>query len=788
MEALTMKDYKSKEQNSNIWMNIIVLTIVTFSLFASSLYSYLLFHIIAELFSIMIAFAVFIVSWNTREYTDEPNLVYLGIAYLFVGILDLFHTISYKGMNIITDYSFYANQLWIAARYLESLNLLAFALISGQKSIIPRLSYSRFIGLFSIILILILLSIFYWKIFPVCFVQDFPDGRGHQTKFKIISEYIIIVILALTALLLHKNRKAFDPYVYKLLIWSTAATIFTEFCFTLYISNYGIANQIGHYLKIVSFYMIYLAIVVTGLKNPFQLMFRRLKENEQQLMAAKDKAEAASQTKSSFLANMSHELRTPLNGILGYAQILKRLPDATIFIQDGLKVIEQSGQHLLTLINDILDLSKIEAGKMELHPVELHINRFLEGITGIIKMRAQQKGLFLISDFDRLLPAGIYADETRLRQVILNLLGNAVKFTESGGTVTISVRVSNKSCQRFNSDHIQAEATNMISSKSQVSGQIAETVSLIFKITDTGVGITPEHKANLFRPFTQVGDISHRAEGTGLGLAISQHLVELMGGRIEVESTLGKGSLFWFEAAFPVIDMQFSDSAPPLEKHITGYTGSRQTILVIDDILQNRIVISHLLGDVGFVVHLAENGRQALDMLDTLVPDMIITDLVMPVMTGFEFVTILRQNSDFQKIPVIALSASTYPLDESESLRIGCNGFLSKPVDALKLFEFIASHLPIEWIYHENANVDKTALYGQPSEPIEIIFPPRAELETLYELAMLGKVLKIEDFTERLKERDSRYTPFADKIRMMATNFEDEQIVMLIKPALDKME
>ncbi len=769
--AYQLNSNRADRFKSNIWLNIAVLIAVAITLYMSSRYSYLLFHNIAELFSIMIAFALFIVSWNTREYTDEPNLVYLGIAYLFVGIIDLFHTLSYKGMNIFTDYPFYANQLWVGARYLESFTLLIFTFLTTNSRDLPnnnkQFYYIQIFFVYAAISLLILLSIFYWKSFPVCFVQEFDDGRGYQTNFKIISGYIVIIILMTTALILYKKREAFSTSTYRLLIFSMVTTTGSEFCFTLYISNYGPSNQIGHFLKIVSFYLIYRAIIETGLRNPFDLMFRKLKENEQLLLIAKDKAESASRAKSSFLANMSHELRTPLNGVLGYAQILKRSSETTQFIKDGLNVIEQSGHHLLTLINDILDLSKIEAGKMELYPVEFSFTQFLDGIVGIIKMRANQKNLQLATIFDTNLPEVLYADETRLRQVLLNLLGNAIKFTENG-TVTLSV-------------HKDDNSANLTQKNS--------TASFLFKISDTGVGITPENLSNLFKPFSQVGDSARKAQGTGLGLAISKELVELMGGDIEVESTPGKGSSFWFKVSFPVIELAQPQPKENSKKEITGYIGERKTILVIDDILENRLLLMYLLESIGFTVYMAEDGKQALDMVDTAKPDLIITDLVMPVMTGFEFVKAIRQRSEFEQTPILALSASTYPLDESKSLKVGCNGFISKPVDTLKLFDFLSKHLSLNWTYQQKETTDEQKIeFEDSSVEVDIIFPPRADLNTLYELAMLGKIAQIEEFTEQLKRTDKRYHKFAQIVRSMAAAFEDEKIVMMISSYLEKLK
>jgi signal transduction histidine kinase len=246
---------------------------------------------------------------------------------------------------------------------------------------------------------------------------------------------------------------------------------------------------------------------------------QRFLRDEAQRLA--QEATAANQAKSSFLANMSHKLRTPLNGILGYIQILSRREDLASDdqVRQGLNVIRQSGEHLLTLINDLLDLAKVEAGRLELAIAPLHLPTFLSGVAGILQARAVQKNVQFVYRANTL-PLGVIADEKRLRQVLLNLLGNAVKFTEKGGTITLGVTV--------------ACVTN-------TSAQIR------FEVSDTGIGMKPEQVSRLFRPFEQVSEAKYRAEGTGLGLALSQQLVGLMGGRIQVQSEYGKGSRFSFD-------------------------------------------------------------------------------------------------------------------------------------------------------------------------------------------------------------------------------------------------
>jgi len=764
--------------------------VVSGSLYVANV-NYLLFHETAELFSILVSGSIFAISWNSRRYFSNGYFTIIGVAYLWIGLVDLAHVMAYKGMPIFHDGgdTNMSAQLWIIGRFLESLSLLG-ALILIKK----RLPAEKVMMVYFFITAAVLASIFIFDIFPQCFVE----GQG-LTTFKKTSEYFISFTLAASAFFLYRIRDNFHPNILKLLFSSIGLTIASELSFTFYISPYGISNWIGHTLKVLSFYLVYKAIIQTGIQDPFAVLFRDLdhketelaeinsrleqiverrtvelaasearfrtlatlspvgifqvdldsnctfvnqkwsdingiskdealgtgwvhtihpddlgyvfsswdkstqqqhpflaeyrilrgdgevtwvlgqsmkiqqpgqpvqgyvgaitdistgKRREQELALAKESAEAASIAKSRFLSMMSHELRTPMNGILGMAQLLL-LSEMTDEQKSDCEIIIKSGRNLTNILNDILDLAKVEARRQECsnHPFDIY--QVISETTELFTGSAALKGIRLEHKIQPDICTMLIGDVELLRRCLVNLVGNGIKFTPSG-EVVITV---------------------------QLIEETAEQQFVQFKVQDTGIGIAKDLQETIFEPFRQADETnSRRYGGTGLGLAIVKQLTELMGGSIAVESHDNKGSCFHLKLWFGR-DTQNTPIKKAFEpKRVAEISEVPLAALLVEDDPTNQKVITKLLSTLNIQCDLANDGEQALLMAQSSAYQMIFMDLLMPKKNGYEATESIRTHKDSlnRQTPIIALTAMASRQDRDKCFQAGMDAYITKPID-----------------------------------------------------------------------------------------------------------
>ncbi len=445
---------------------------------------------------------------------------------------------------------------------------------------------------------------------------------------------------------------------------------------------------------------------------------KKLIDSEHQIKLAMEEANSANKAKSIFLARMSHELRTPLNAILGFSNILKKSMNATQEEKNNLNIIKRSGEHLLNIINEILELSKIEAGKIEIVPKVFNLKELIEDIDSIFAFRCKEKGLEFKIVLDDNLPEVVKMDELRLRQILINLLSNSLKFTNEG------------------------EISLYLYAKSQ---------KLFFEIKDTGIGIESKDLKRVFKPFEQIKHDDYNKNGTGLGLSITKELVTLMNGSIYAKSKVNVGTQFYFSVDYKnansediTVELNSKDIIG-IEKNI-----DKKTILVVDDIEVNRNLLTQILNSHGFEVLQASSGYEAIELFKTEDLSLIFMDIKMSGIDGLETIKLIREEKKGKDIPIVAVSANVFNEDKEIARQSGADGFLSKPVDEKELLIILSKHFDLKLEYLKNSE-EKSDILERVSKLDKEFFVKLNEFALLMDSSNLDKFLENSDIEDDLK-------------------------------------
>ncbi|MCU0542029.1 MAG: ATP-binding protein [Oscillatoriaceae cyanobacterium Prado104] len=497
-------------------------------------------------------------------------------------------------------------------------------------------------------------------------------------------------------------------------------------------------------------------LMAKQLQESFETLEQRVEERTGELVIAKEKAEVANQAKSTFIANMSHELRSPLNAILGFSQLMLRSQNLPAEQYENAGIIYRSGDYLLTLINNILDLSKIEASKVTLNTQTFDLHRLLNDLEELLHLQAANAGLKLIFDISEPLPRNICTDEIKLRQVLLNLLTNAIKFTPNG-SICLSAWTGNETTE--------------------------DVFSLRFQVRDTGVGIAPGELPKLFDAFSQAQAGKQMQEGTGLGLAISRKFVQLMGGDISVESELGKGTTFSFSIQVK-LGQETSDRGIVEPTRVLGIAPGQPTykILTVDDKSINRQLLIKLLSPLGFEVKEASNGQEAIAIWEAWEPHLIWMDMRMPVMDGYAATKYIKSTTKGNATAIVALTASVLEEEKAIVLSAGCDDFLRKPFTEYHIFDALARHLGVKYIYAETIPPVGDDTDKIPLTPEDLTSMPQTWIGQLYEAALEADTSQVLQLIGEMPQTETRSIEI---LKELAREFNFEQIVDLVAPLIN---
>jgi signal transduction histidine kinase/streptogramin lyase len=478
-----------------------------------------------------------------------------------------------------------------------------------------------------------------------------------------------------------------------------------------------------------------------------------LRESEAQLRLAKDAADVANRAKSTFLANMSHELRTPLNAILGFTQVMQRSQSLSLEHQNWVKIIYNSGEYLLSLINDVLDMSKIEAGKITLDEQDFDLHSLLDEVHNLFYLKAKDKHLQCLVKRHDNVPHYIHTDSKKLRQILINLFSNAIKFTQTGGVYLYVEKISPK-------EETDAD----------------EKITLHFKVEDTGAGVAEEELNKLFDPFSQTMTGRASQEGTGLGLPISRQFIELMSGDISVQSQIGKGTVFQFTIRAPIVKMVKNVNTPPHQIIALEANQPHYRILIVDDKMDNRQLLIQLLSPLGFELREAGNGEQAINIFENWQPHLIWMDIQIPIMDGYQATQHIKaKKSD---VVIIALTAGTFEKEPEKALSAGCDDFLRKPFRETEIFDLMSKHLGVRYVYEKTVNLPETIKINR-----EVLTPTALAAlpnELLSELENAATSCDMEMINLIIDKIFMHNADLANALETLASDFRYEEISALI--------